>query len=177
MSMFSFIFSVQISTANILGDFLIESLSRTSETPRGNFVNRNLSNKLPITWFKTKFIDDINWSSEEGQDKKSLPLSRKPVDEDVVFEEDEVEDVSENDMNVEPNVYSENVNDESNFLVETDANANDIRLTNKEPNYNDCNNNIWLGQLHRTQGTNNTKAAFLWILNDFCDQQDDIEFR
>lgn len=152
-------------------------------------MSRNLSNKLPISWFKTKFIEGINWSSEESfsgmknnnnddnsRSKSSSSRSdgrSKGVgdDEDVVFDDNE-------DNAVEANIYSENVNDESNFLVETDAN---IRLmNNKEPNYNDCNNNIWLGKLHHrtpTQGTNHTNSAFLWILNDFCDQEDIIEFR
>lgn len=142
-------------------------------------MNRNLSNKLPISWFKTKFIEGINWSSEESSssdDDDSIRNggNKEDVDdEDVVFEDDDSEDNT-----VEPNVYSENVNEKSNFLVETDAN---IRLmNNKEPNYNDCNNNIWLGKLHHrtpTQGTNHTNSAFLWILNDFCDQEDIIEFR
>lgn len=129
-------------------------------------MNRNLSNKLPISWFKTKFIEGINWSSEESS---SNGRSKEDIDdEDVVFEDDD------DDNTVEPNVYGENVNEKSNFLVETDAN---IRLMN---NYNDCNKNIWLGKLHHrtpAQGTNHTNSAFLWILNDFCDQEDIIEFR
>lgn len=167
----------------------METFSRTSGTARGSFVTRNLSNKLPISWFKTKFIEGINWSSEESSSSADARMEKvddenhtnsnvgqrkngvNSDDEDVVFEDN-------NENVVEPNVYSENINDESNFLDETDANANDIRLTNKEPNYNDCNNNIWLGKLHHPkQGTNHTKSAFLWILNDFCDQEDIIEFR
>ncbi|KAL5276305.1 hypothetical protein ACFFRR_001879 [Megaselia abdita] len=168
-------YKIQVSTVNILGDFLVETTSRTSGTARGSFVDRNLSNKLPISWFKTNFIEGINWSSEELSSRmesdeidKNSNERRSNDDEDVVFEDDIEENV------VEPNVYSENVNDESNFLVDTDAN---IRLMNhKEPNYNDCNKNVWLGKLH-TQGTNHTNSAFLWILNDFCDQEDTIEFR